>query len=280
MGSRCTSIFAVIISLLILIGAGVLFFFGFTDFKPESTQDLLKAHEANADLSKLSIIDVEEFIKNNTNHSVSITSMSGDNLETGSLYTYPKCFYIKESLKKLINNKSKLSSFKPTINIGQSVKFHIKPYPTANSTIDFCGEHSELQRNNYIIVGTGVVALVILSLIIILTILILCGFCSGSNIPLVVAVIGVIGFCSGGVSFGFFVHTTLNYYTLRGFESTEVALNYGLPKQGNNIFYLFGGICVLFSNLVFVIMMFTAARQRKREIILSAAQQFAPRIVH
>uniref|UniRef100_A0A0K0FZK7 PF07786 family protein n=1 Tax=Strongyloides venezuelensis TaxID=75913 RepID=A0A0K0FZK7_STRVS len=280
MGSRCTSIFAVIISLFILIGAGVLFFFGFTDFKPESTKDLLKAHEANADISKLSIIDVEEFISKNKNISISITSMSGENLDSGSLYTYPKCFYIKESLKKLIKDKSKLSSYKPNINIGQSVKFHIKPSPSANSTIDFCGEHSELQRNNYIIIGAGVVALVILSLIIILTIFILCGFCSGSNIPLVVAVIGVIGFCSGTVSFGFFLHNTLNYYTLRGLKSADVAVEYGLPKQGNNIFYLFAGICVLFSNIVFVVMMFTAARQRKREIILSATHQFAPKIIH
>uniref|UniRef100_A0A0K0G3Y1 Transmembrane domain-containing protein n=1 Tax=Strongyloides venezuelensis TaxID=75913 RepID=A0A0K0G3Y1_STRVS len=291
MGSRVTSILAVILSSVVLIGAGILFFFGFTDFKPESTQGLTNIGGAQVDTSKLPVIDVGKFLEKNQENNASITFINGSNINSGSLYTYPTCAYIEDSLEVLLN-KSKSSSFKITVYTGQSIKLHIKPSQSSNSIIDFCGEHGKLLQSQAIAVGTGIVAAVILSLVVILTILIVCGVCSNSNLPLVVSVIGVIGFCSGVVCFSFIIYVTVNYYckflipklfhenhfllslALRGLESADVATDYGFPKQGNNLFYLFGSVCILFSNLIFIVMMFTASRQRKREIILNAARQY------
>uniref|UniRef100_A0A0N5C9B4 Actin cortical patch SUR7/pH-response regulator pali n=1 Tax=Strongyloides papillosus TaxID=174720 RepID=A0A0N5C9B4_STREA len=260
MGSRVTSLLAVIISLLVLIGAVVLVCIGATDFKPKSAKDLLKVNEANLDFSKLLIIDIKEFLNNDKGHGASITSKNGTNLTVGSLITYPTCIYIPLSLNEL-KDSVKNSSFKLDEKDYEGVKFHIKPSKTASSTIDLCGAHGKFTQIVFIAIGTGIVGAVILSLIIIFTIFILFGFCSSVNIPMFVAIIGVLAFCSGA---------------LQGLESKEVATEYGLPKQGNNTFYLLSCICMLLSNLVFVVMMFIAARQRRREIILSAAHQLAP----
>uniref|UniRef100_A0A0N5B986 Transmembrane domain-containing protein n=1 Tax=Strongyloides papillosus TaxID=174720 RepID=A0A0N5B986_STREA len=273
MGSRVTGILAVVLSSVVLIGAGILFFFGFTDFKPESTQDLAYINGAQADTSKFPIIDVGKFLEKNQKNNASITYINGSNINSGSLYTYPACAYIEDSLEVLLN-KSKSSSFKITVHTGQSIKLQIKPSPTSNSTIDFCGRHGKLLQSQAIATGTGIIAAVILSIVVILTILIVCGVCSNSNLPLVVSVIGVFGFCSGVVCFAFIIYFTVNYYSLRGLESAEVATGYGFPEQGNNLFYLFGSICILLSNLIFIVMMCTASRQRKREIILNAARQY------
>uniref|UniRef100_A0A0N5C9B5 Transmembrane protein n=1 Tax=Strongyloides papillosus TaxID=174720 RepID=A0A0N5C9B5_STREA len=275
MGSRVTSLLAVIISLLVLIGAVVLFFIGFTDFQPESAKDLLKVNEAKVDTSKLPIIDIIGFLNNGKGHGASITFKNGTNVTVGSLITYPICVYIPLSLDE-IKNGSKSSSLKSDKKDNERVKFHMKPSKTATSTIDLCEENSKLTRIRLIIVGTGIVGVVILSLIIIFTIFILFGFCSSVNIPMFVAIIGVLAFCSGGTCLGSLIYMNVNYYTLRGLESTEVSTEYDLPKQGNNKFYLLSCICMLLSNLVFVVMMFIAARQRRREIILSAAHQLAP----
>uniref|UniRef100_A0A0K0FZK6 Transmembrane protein n=1 Tax=Strongyloides venezuelensis TaxID=75913 RepID=A0A0K0FZK6_STRVS len=275
MGSRITSLVAVIISLLVLIGAVVLFFLGFTDFKPESAKDLLKVNEAKVDTSKFSIIDVADFLNNGNDHGASIISKNGTKLTSGSLVTYPICVYSPLSLEEL-KDESKKSSLKSDKKDNEHVKFHIKPSKAATSTIDLCEENSKLSQIRVIILGTGIVGVVILSLIIIFTIFILFGFCSKVNIPMFVAIIGIIGFCSGAVCLGSLIYMNVNYYTLRGLESREVATTYKLPEQGNNKFYLLANICLLFSNLLFVIMMFVAARQRRREIVLSIANQIAP----
>ncbi|CEF64963.1 Hypothetical protein SRAE_1000321600 [Strongyloides ratti] len=269
MGSRITSLIAVILTIIFLIISGVLFFLGFINFKPESLKDISKIKEVKTDLSKLPIIDVEEYLKKNRENQASISFINDTEITKGSLYTYPKCFYIEKSIKELTEYKD-LSSFKPSLELGQSVKFNILPGPNAKSTIDFCGKHNTLFIIQAVVVGTGSISAVLQVIISVLTILIIFGCCKYSNMPLVVAVIGLFGFICAAACLGGFVYFTKSYYTLRGLESKEVAETYGLPEQGNNIYYLLACGGVLVSNLVFVIMMFVACGQRKKEIIVDA----------
>lgn len=169
--------------------------------------------ESKITASKLPIIDVEEFLQKNEKHKASISFINGTKISKGTLYTYPKCFYIEKSVKEL-SSISDLKSYKPSIELGQSIKFDILPSPKATETIDFCGNHKKLMLTQYTVLGTGILSVTIQIIIAVLTILIIFGCCKYSNLPLVVAVVGLFGFLCAVTALGGFMCFTMKYYSM------------------------------------------------------------------
>uniref|UniRef100_A0A0N4Z6P4 F-box domain-containing protein n=1 Tax=Parastrongyloides trichosuri TaxID=131310 RepID=A0A0N4Z6P4_PARTI len=266
MGSRITTIIALVLGAILFFVSGPLVLMGYTTFTPNPKDPTNIVKLENIDYDKDVIgRDVSDFLKKNKNYGASIQEMDGKPITRGFIVPYPKCYYSKQTIDQIKSEK------KIDIEPERKIKILINKAPANTDKVDICMENNVINSIERTILSLTSIGYIIIIIILILVGLIILGCCMNINVPKLVYILSNVPLIFSVIAIALMIFLDLNHYQLRGIQDKTTVQTYGLYDPGINFFKLIGLVVFIVCCLSFTILMSIAAKQRKNEIILSKA---------